>query len=153
MLLKNIFANIIKNAPLISIDLIVKQNGLILLGERLNRPAQGFWFVPGGRIYKDERLDEALKRISFSELGKALTFGECKFRGIYEHHYDDNVFGDEHSTHYVVLGFEVILEEPLPELPQMQHSCYRFFKIDELLMNPEVHQNTKDYFNNEKGIR
>ena len=39
--------------PLVSIDLVVRRaNGDVLLGLRNNRPAQGQWFVPGGRIRK-----------------------------------------------------------------------------------------------------
>jgi colanic acid biosynthesis protein WcaH len=50
------FKDLIENAPLVSIDLIVRQREGILLGKRVNRPAQGFWFVPGGRVYKNESL-------------------------------------------------------------------------------------------------
>ena len=57
---------VIKHTPLVSIDLIVR-NGKdqILVGLRTNEPAKGFWFVPGGRILKNERITEAFKR-SFS---------------------------------------------------------------------------------------
>jgi len=45
------FEMIIDCTPLISIDLVVRESsGRILLGQRLNRPAQGFWSVPGSRI-------------------------------------------------------------------------------------------------------
>jgi colanic acid biosynthesis protein WcaH len=45
------FKTVIASTPLISIDLVVKNTkGEYLLGYRNNRPAQGFWFVPGGRI-------------------------------------------------------------------------------------------------------
>ncbi|HGU2589280.1 TPA: NUDIX domain-containing protein, partial [Escherichia coli] len=47
------FATIVRSTPLISIDLIVENEfGEILLGKRINRPAQGYWFVPGGRVLK-----------------------------------------------------------------------------------------------------
>jgi colanic acid biosynthesis protein WcaH len=56
------FKTIIKNAPLISIDQIVSnQVGQILLGKRNNRPAQGYWFVPRGRIRKGESMSVAFK--------------------------------------------------------------------------------------------
>jgi colanic acid biosynthesis protein WcaH len=43
------FKTVIASTPLISIDLIVRNNQQqILLGKRLNKPAQGYWFVPGG---------------------------------------------------------------------------------------------------------
>ena len=59
--------------PLISIDLLVQnEHGEYLLGLRNNRPAQGYWFVPGGRVLKNETLDGAFKRLTFEELGIEL---------------------------------------------------------------------------------
>ena len=56
---------IIDATPLISIDLIIlNSNDEILLGKRNNRPAKGYWFVPGGRIRKNETLKQALSRIA-----------------------------------------------------------------------------------------
>jgi colanic acid biosynthesis protein WcaH len=47
------FATVVRSTPLISIDLIVEnESGEFLLGKRTNRPAQGYWFVPGGRVQK-----------------------------------------------------------------------------------------------------
>jgi len=44
------FATVVRSTPLISIDLVVEnERGEFLLGQRTNRPAQGYWFVPGGR--------------------------------------------------------------------------------------------------------
>ncbi len=48
------FKTVINSTPLISVDLVIKNNeGQILLGKRTNRPAKGFWFVPGGWVLKD----------------------------------------------------------------------------------------------------
>ncbi len=66
----------------------------ILLGKRLNRPAQGSWFVPGGRILKDESLENAFKRLMKEELAietQGLKAHNGTFKGIYQHFYDDNV--------------------------------------------------------------
>lgn len=50
------FATVVRSTPLVSLDLIVENaQGEFLLGKRLNRPAQGFWFVPGGRVQKMSR--------------------------------------------------------------------------------------------------
>ncbi len=37
---------------LISLDFIVENGRGILLGQRLNRPAQGYWFVPGAGVQR-----------------------------------------------------------------------------------------------------
>lgn len=47
------FKAIIDTTPLVSIDMLVRNYQCqILVVKRVNRPAQGFWFVPGGRNLK-----------------------------------------------------------------------------------------------------
>lgn len=144
---KTQFQEIVAATPLISIDLIVRnQQGQILLGRRLNRPAQGFWFVPGGRVRKDERLDTAFLRLTQEELGFATSRDRTRFLGPYEHFYADNFSGEDFSTHYVVLGYELAWQGQHNALPVSQHDQYRWFSVNELLQDPSVHQHTKDYF-------
>ncbi|MEZ9077686.1 GDP-mannose mannosyl hydrolase [Vibrio cyclitrophicus] len=141
------FKTVVESTPLVSLDLVVRNSdGQVLLGERTNRPAQGYWFVPGGRILKDEAFDVAFKRLTSVELDVELSLSSASFLGPYEHHYSDNFSGDEFSTHYVVLGYEVVLDLELSELPSEQHRAYRWWDVDELLGSELVHQNTKDYF-------
>ncbi len=55
------FSTVIRSTPLVSIDLILtRPDGAVLVGRRQNEPAKAYWFVPGGRIRKDERLDAAI---------------------------------------------------------------------------------------------
>jgi colanic acid biosynthesis protein WcaH len=101
----NTFATVIDSTPLISIDLVVKnQQGQALLGLRTNRPAQGYWFVPGGRIQKNESMQTAFTRLCQNELGMDFSIDQARFIGPFQHFYDDSVFGKHISTHYVVLG-------------------------------------------------
>lgn len=89
-----LFKTIVEHTPLISIDLIIRNDkGEVLLGQRLNRPAKNYWFVPGGRIFKDESFEIAFKRITFEELGYQITLDQANFLGVYEHFYNDNVSG------------------------------------------------------------
>jgi colanic acid biosynthesis protein WcaH len=145
---KKEFMQVISNTPLVSIDLIAKdERGRILLGLRRNKPAQGYWFVPGGRIYKDERIEAALARIGQEELGFPLDDSVVKFLGVFQHFYEDNFAGEEGiRTHYVVLGCEVTHPVSLEQLPSSQHEDWRFWEIDDLMMSGEVHGNTKAYF-------
>ena len=55
---------VINSTPLISIDLLVKKDNKILLGKRINKPAQGYLFSIGGRVYKNETIDSAMMRIA-----------------------------------------------------------------------------------------
>lgn len=147
MLPLDTFKTVIASTPLVSIDLIIRNSqDLVLLGLRNNRPAQGYWFVPGGRIQKDERLENAFRRLVNVELGCDAAFDQARFLGPYQHFYADNFSGDDFSTHYVVLGYELLLDIDLNNLPTDQHQNYRWFSVDELLTSDQVHQHTKDYF-------
>ena len=141
------FANVISGAPLVSIDLIVKNDqGEVLLGKRHNKPAKGYWFVPGGRIRKNERSRDALSRIAQGELGITATQG--KLLGVFDHFYDDNVFGmPGFGTHYVALGYQLELSCTSRISPDAQHTELTWWSIAHLLASEEVHQNTKLYFN------
>ena len=141
------FCNIIKNTPLISIDLIVKNHqGHILLGKRNNPPAKNYWFVPGGRIRKNETFTEAFERLTLQELGQGFSLNNAIFIAPYQHFYADSVVATNISTHYVVLAYQLNVDENLLTLPLEQHSKYHWFDIDELLADKQVHQFTKDYF-------
>lgn len=147
MLSNTVFKNIVQNTPLVSIDLIIKNDqDLILLGKRKNRPAQGYWFVPGGRIRKNESLAMAFKRLTIDELGQAFSIDEVSALGVFEHLYVDSIFGDKLSTHYIVLAYELSIDYTLETLPLEQHHKYQWFAINDLLEDADVHENTKAYF-------
>jgi colanic acid biosynthesis protein WcaH len=140
------FKTVIASTPLVSIDLVVKNNaGQYLLGYRNNKPAQGYWFIPGGRILKDERKNDAFTRLVKAELGIDLVISDAEFDGVYEHFYDDYVFGDEVSTHYVVLAYQLAVDIALDDLPDVQHSQYKWFDKDDMLAANDVHIHSKWY--------
>ena len=145
---KQTFTTVIESTPLVSIDLVVLDtNGNALLGQRLNRPAKGFWFVPGGRILKDESMAEAFKRLTKDELGTEFSIEQAKLLGPFDHFYTDNVFSDEFSTHYVAIAFVLQLENDLTNLPMdIQHDGYQWFDIEQLKADEKVHLHTKWYF-------
>jgi colanic acid biosynthesis protein WcaH len=143
-----VFRDLVRNAPLIAIDLIVRNGAReVLLGLRSNGPAKDTWFVPGGRIWKDERIAAAFARITRDELGTSLAFGEARFMSVFEHLYAGN-FADEpgFGTHYVVLAYEISMPSAFTALPLKQHSRYRWSSEDQLLQDEKVHPYTKNYF-------
>ena len=102
------FRRAVEMLPLVSIDLLLHDGqGRYLTGLRSNPPAQGAWFVPGGRIRKNEPLALALDRIAREELGlhaMAAAWTPC---GVHEHFYSTNFAGEiNRSTHYIVLAYE-----------------------------------------------
>jgi len=142
------FLAVIDATPLISIDLVVRdQRGQILLGYRDNKPAQHYWFVPGGRVRKQERLAQAFVRLTQVELGFSVAMDDARFLGPYEHLYDDNFLATSGvGTHYVVLAYEIQLAEGQSCTLDDQHSEQRWWQEHELLASALVHANTKAYF-------
>ena len=143
---KETFTTVLQSTPLVALDFIVYNAlGQVLLGQRLNRPAQGYWFVPGGRIYKNEAIAAAFGRLTLAELGQEFVYSDAKLLGVYDHFYVDSVFGEGISTHYVVLAHEFTVQH-LEHLPTVQHDNYAWFDVQQLLENDLVHPNTKAYF-------
>ncbi|CCK07646.1 MULTISPECIES: GDP-mannose mannosyl hydrolase [Cronobacter] len=141
------FATVVRSTPLISIDLIVENDqGEFLLGHRTNRPAQGFWFVPGGRVQKDEPLAQAFERLTQAELGKRFTMPEGEFYGVWQHFYDDNFSGTDFTTHYIVLGFRLRVNADELNLPKEQHEAYRWQSPASIVASEDVHDNSRAYF-------
>jgi colanic acid biosynthesis protein WcaH len=142
------FARIVRLTPLASIDMaLIDDRGMALLGKRTYEPAKGLWFVPGGRIAKDESLDDAFARILKAETGLALPRGRATFLGAYEHFYETNRFEETgYGTHYVVLGYRLQMDMRPVITADDQHSTLRWMTPDEILAAPDVHKNTKAYF-------
>jgi colanic acid biosynthesis protein WcaH len=123
-----VFKTVIQSTPLISIDLVVRnEKNEVLLGKRLNAPAKDYWFVPGGRIQKDETLDDAFTRLIKEELGTEVVVkrSEANFFGVYEHFYEENVFDHTATTHYIVLSYEITTySNELDKISFNQHIKY-----------------------------
>ncbi|AXR07841.1 GDP-mannose mannosyl hydrolase [Salinimonas sediminis] len=141
------FKTVVENTPLVSIDLIVRNNlGEVLLGRRVNSPAKGAWFVPGGRIRKNESIVEAMARLCTDELGVNRPITNARFLGPFEHFYEDSVFGRKTSTHYIVLGYEIVDDICMDKLPEVQHLDYTWMSEERMLVSNDVHKYTRAYF-------
>lgn len=143
-----LFASVVAHAPLVAIDLIVTDpQGAVLLGLRNNPPAQGFWFVPGGRIQKNETLNTAFMRISEDELGCAMPIAQSRLVGVFEHFYDVNFAGVKGaSTHYIVLAYLLQTEHQTFALSHQQHSHTIWMQPDQAKQHQRVHPYTQAYF-------
>lgn len=142
------FVQLIDAMPLVSVDLVLIRNGReVLVGMRTNRPAQGCWFVPGGRILKGEPIARARERIIRRELGPQVPLEGWALIGGYDHFYPDNFAGVPGvSTHYVVLAhrLDVLGDGPALEA-DAQHERLVWMPIEAALSDPRVHENTKAY--------
>lgn len=148
------FRQAVRTVPLVALDLVlVNDRDEVLLGRRVNSPARGYWFVPGGRIKKDERFQQAVPRILREETGcREADVCEVRVLGVYEHIYPDNAFGESgYGTHYVVAAYWMRLLDSFRLAADPQHEEFRFFSAQELLADPLVHAWVKSYFLEKPG--
>lgn len=141
------FRTVVELTPLVSLDFVIRDPaGRVLVGYRKNRPAKGYWFVPGGRVGKNETRAAAFARLTGLELGLEMEIGSARFLGVFEHLYEDNFHGDgEFGTHYVVLGYAFEADPESLRLPEDQHRGYLWLSEEELLARTDVHDYTKAY--------
>jgi colanic acid biosynthesis protein WcaH len=146
----DVFEVVVSNAPLVSIDLLIKRKDepySYLLGRRNNEPAKGTWFVPGGIIRKGELFEDAFKRISAAEVGEELDFENTALYGVYQHLYDKGKFDTQ--QHYIVIAVSVVMPskwDPNVLSADDQHGEFKWWKTGEMLKSSMVHKNTKAYF-------
>jgi GDP-mannose mannosyl hydrolase len=142
------FAHVVRLAPLVSIDLIIRDNEQkVLVALRTNEPAKGVYFVPGGCILKNESIEAAFNRILKAETACTTKLADAKFLGVFQHFYPTNRFGLSNTgTHYVVLAYEVRFNERPKVILDNQHSGYKWLDEFELKVRSDVHENTKAYF-------
>lgn len=143
-----VFAEVVRLTPLVSIDLILRDpQRRVLVGLRTNEPAKDTYFVPGGIILKNESLDEAFGRVLEKETGIVAKRSDARFLGVYEHMYDTNFYsGGEFGTHYLVLVHELEQQNPVNVRRDDQHRGFEWMSEAALLLHPDVHEITKNYF-------
>lgn len=131
--------SIVQHVPIVSVDLLVKVGNGVLLGKRRNKPAKGYWFIPGGRVQKCETRGEAVHRIAKEELSTDVEIIESL--GAFEHIYDTSDIGGVDTKHYLANGYVVVPQSTSFE-PDGQHEAFRIFQ------NPPkpFHENVRQYF-------
>jgi len=142
------FARLIRVAPLIAIDIILRDpSRRILLAQRIDEPAKNYFFVPGGRIFKNETIKVAFERIASTEVGICLPFEAALLFGVYEHFYSTNRFGDaSYGTHYIVLAYEANVAGDTKVKLGGSQSAYEWVAESVVLTEPCVHDYVKAYF-------
>ena len=116
---------IVANVPIVSVDLVIRRDGGVLLGRRTNEPAKGYWFVPGGRVLKGETRREAVHRVAEAELGIDVEIVESL--GAFEHVYDTSDVDGVDTKHYLANGYVVDVVGGDVD-PDAQHDGFRVFR-------------------------
>lgn len=142
------YKNILDKVPVFCVDIIVMNNeGEVLVVQRENEPGKGEWWVPGGRLQKNETIVECAKRKAKEELGldlepvEILGFGETIFnKGPF-----DGV--TTHTVNSFVLMSEIGKQKVTPD--KSQHLNWKFISDLDDSADPymvEIFESLNDYF-------
>lgn len=123
------FLYIYGKVPRLCVDLIIRSKDDVLLAQRAIEPKKGMWNLPGGTVYKGEKIEHAALRVAKDETNLDCKFVTC-------HGYIE--FLDEarsniamHSVS-IAIGLEVLGGE-------MRHdkdaNCLKYFNFKSLPKN------------------
>lgn len=79
---KYLFNKFAEYFPYSTVDVIIRNGESFLLTKRIISPYKNKWSLPGGVVFKTERLSDAAKRVAKEELNLDVKIE--KFLGVYE---------------------------------------------------------------------
>ena len=98
------YKKIVEQIPIVCIDaVIMNQKGQYLLIRRKNEPLLGEYWLPGGRLLKNESLHDAVLRKVSQELG--IESRIIMPLGVYEDFFDKSPLNPESGLHTISIVF------------------------------------------------
>ncbi len=89
------FKSIYSKVPRLCVDIVLKSPKGVYLTLRDIEPCKGQWHIPGGTVFFDETLEQAVRRVAERELGivieKAKQVAVIDFSNHVEHSFDHPV--------------------------------------------------------------
>ena len=138
-----LFGKIMNAAPMVCVDLLILHKGRVLMVYREREPVKHTWFYPGGRVLKNEHLEDAVHRKAMVELGievkivRKVNFYETIFK-------TSPIDWIKTGTHTISCLY---LVEPVgsPEIKlDKDHSKFKWIDRPEKDLHPYIRQSLKD---------
>lgn len=118
----DLFQDIHRLMPVCCVDIITVYRGGLLFIRRLDEPAKGQWWAPGGRIFKNEKLKDAASRILIAEVG--LYPLHLEMIGVSETIFEEDPFNHGKGTHTVNVIFKAVTRDrDTPRLDATSSEC------------------------------
>jgi len=140
----DVFKKICEYVPVCCVDVIVRHQGKVLLIKRERVPAKGLWWIPGGRIFKNEKLEKAALRKVREEVGLVVK-NLKKVRNFYETLFRESPFKEvktgTHTVNCVFVGEPA--GTPLVRVDK-DHSDYRWIDRIEGDLHPYIKRALRD---------
>src|SRR5574340_752765 len=94
---KKLFDRFSSYFPYSTVDVVIQDKDCFILTKRTILPYKNRWNLPGGIVFKTEKLSDAAKRIAKEELNLTVKI-EC-FLGVYE-----NTISSRHDISHVFVA-------------------------------------------------
>lgn len=105
-----------------------------LLFKRQNEPLKDSYFSVGGRLFKNERLEDCAVRKAFEEVGITIDKEKLTFGGTVEELNPNSIF-EGVSYHAIDSFYGYIMNDEKLKLDD-QHSDYRWFSVSDDSLHP-----------------
>lgn len=130
------YMKMVENLPIVCIDIVLTDGKRALLVKRSEEPAKGLWWLPGGRLLKNERLEERAVRKAKEETG--IDAKVVRRIGVYETFFDIHSIGKvKGGYHTVNIGFLLTAKNSDVELDETS-SSFRWIESIEEGLDPYV---------------
>jgi len=138
------YTKIVEQMPIVCIDaVILNSKKQYLLIKRKNEPLLGDYWVPGGRLLKNETLDDAVVRKVRQELG--ITAHIVMPLGVYEDFFDKSPLTLNSGLHTVSIVYLMVAENDDINLDEQSDDWGWFDELPERLKKMTM-------FNTLKGL-
>lgn len=132
------FKELLNISPICTVDVLFfnSDKTKTLLFKRTNEPLLGEYFSVGGRLFKNERLEDCAVRKAIEEIGVIIDREKLVYGGILEELNPNSIFegASYHAVDffygYVLEGEELILDK--------QHSDEKWFPVSDESLHPFI---------------
>jgi len=129
-----LYTQIVRNMPILCVDILIKSGNYILLGMRNDYPLKGTYFTPGGRVLKGERMEDAVKRKAIEELGVEIKIEQEL--SSYECIWNRGFSGEQQHTVGKFYLAKIIDNKDL--MPNKSHSEFIWYPINSKELHPII---------------
>jgi len=133
------YKEILDTTPVCAVDVLFFNNGKTetLLFRRENEPLKGVYFSAGGRLFKNERLEDCAVRQALREAGINIERTELILGGTEEEINPNSVF-EGVSYHAVDLFYGYVIKKDEVIKLDNQHSDYKWFSVSDESLHPFI---------------
>lgn len=138
---QNLYNEILTNMPIVCVDgILIDDDGKILFLKRDNEPEKGNWWFPGGRLLKNEKLEDAIVRKFKEETNLDVIVDECL--GFTETIFTTGPFNI--PVHTINITFKLSSSDKNIKIDNLHSDFIWTNDIDSLNLNSEIYKIIKN---------